>query len=216
MNPIKKWSTRRGALLAGAYLLALAVWLVLGAVHFGSDALAKAQGRLAEETLPAASWQLVGLEQQDAAQDGTLTLTTLDGDPQMILENVDGRVVRTISYTVQFDGEAREMCLYYTTKVGEDYSADRRVFPQSLGNGQYVYTLPRTSLAALRLDPCSPEENKTVTMTISPITLNSAATLPRLWQYFVPSWYQAFCLALYPALAAAAVSILAAIFKKDS
>ena len=139
------------------------------------------------------------------------TLTTQDGDPQMILEDVGSRVVRTISYTAEFDGEAREMCLYYTTKVGEDYSADRRVFPQSLGSGQYVYTLPRTSLAALRLDPCSPEENKTVTLTMSDITLNAADTLPAVWQYFVPTWYQAFCLVLYPALAAAAVSMVGAV-----
>lgn len=61
-------------------------------------------------------WQLVGLVQ---GADGTLT--TQDGDPQMILEDVGSRVVRTISYTAEFDGEAREMCLYYTTKVGEDY-----------------------------------------------------------------------------------------------
>ena len=139
------------------------------------------------------------------------TLTTQDGDPQMILEDVGSRVVRTISYTAEFDGEAREMCLYYTTKVGEDYSADRRVFPQSLGSGQYVYTLPRTSLAALRLDPCSPEENKAVTLTMSDITLNAADTLPAVWQYFVPTWYQAFCLVLYPALAAAAVSMVGAV-----
>ena len=139
------------------------------------------------------------------------TLTTQDGDPQMILEDVGSRVVRTISYTAEFDGEAREMCLYYTTRVGEDYSADRRVFPQSLGSGQYVYTLPRTSLAALRLDPCSPEENKTVTLTMSDITLNAADTLPAVWQYFVPTWYQAFCLVLYPALAAAAVSMVGAV-----
>ena len=106
------------------------------------------------------------------------------------------------------------MCLYYTTKVGEDYSADRRVFPQSLGGGQYVYTLPRTSLAALRLDPCSPEENKAVTLTMSDITLNAADTLPAVWQYFVPTWYQAFCLVLYPALAAAAVSMVGAVAAK--
>lgn len=206
MKAIKQWFSRRGALPLTAYLLALAAWLVLGAVHFGSDAAAKAQGRLTEETLPVTDWQLVGLTQN---ADGTLT--TVDGDPQLILEDVDGRVVRTISYTVQFDGEAREMCLYYTTKVGEDYSADRRVFPESRGNGQYVYTLPRTSLAALRLDPCSPEENKTVTLTMSGITLNAADTLPAVWQYFVPTWYQAFCLVLYPALAAAAVSMIAAL-----
>ena len=154
MKALKNWFSRRGALPLTAYLLALAVWLVLGVVHFGSDAAARAQGRLAEETMAVTDWQLVGLVQ---GADGTLT--TQDGDPQMILEDVGSRVVRTISYTAEFDGEAREMCLYYTTKVGEDYSADRRVFPQSLGSGQYVYTLPRTSLAALRLDPCSPEEN---------------------------------------------------------
>ena len=187
MKALKNWFSRRGALPLTAYLLALAVWLVLGAVHFGSDAAARAQGRLAGETMAVTDWQLVGLE------------------------DVGSRVVRTISYTAEFDGEAREMCLYYTTKVGEDYSADRRVFPQSLGNGQYVYTLPRTSLAALRLDPCSPEENKTVTLTMSDITLNAADTLPAVWQYFVPTWYQAFCLVLYPALAAAAVSMVGAV-----
>ena len=85
------------------------------------------------------------------------------------------------------------------------------LFPQSLGSGQYVYTLPRTSLAALRLDPCSPEENKAVTLTMSDITLNAADTLPAVWQYFVPTWYQAFCLVLYPALAAAAVSMVGAV-----
>lgn len=208
MKTLCNWFTRRGALPLTAYLLALAAWLVLGAAHFGSDAAAKAQGRLAEETMPVTDWQLVGL-----VQDGD-AMTTVDGDPQMILENVDGRVVRTISYTAEFDGEPREMCLYYTTKIGEDYSADRRVFPQSLGDGRYVYTLPRTSLAALRLDPCSPEEDKTVTMTMSDITLNAADTLPRAWQYFVPTWYQAFCLVLYPALAAAAVSMIFAVGKR--
>ena len=193
---MKNWFSRRGALPLTAYLLALAVWLVLGVVHFGSDAAARAQGRLAEETMAVTDWQLVGLVQ---GADGTLT--TQDGDPQMILEDVGSRVVRTISYTAEFDGEAREMCLYYTTKVGEDYSADRRVFPQSLGSGQYVYTLPRTSLAALRL-------------TMSDITLNAADTLPAVWQYFVPTWYQAFCLVLYPALAAAAVSMVGAVAAK--
>ena len=210
MKALQKWFGRRGALPLTAYLAALAVWVVLGAFHLGSDSLARAQGRLTEETMAVTGWQLVGLTQNE---DGTLT--TVDGDPQMILENVDGRVVRTISYTAQFDGEAREMCLYYTTKVGEDYSADRRVFPQSAGEGRYVYTLPRTSLAALRLDPCSPEENKTVTLAVSDITLNAADTLPAVWQYFVPTWYQAFCLVLYPALAAAAVSMIFAVLKKE-
>ena len=209
MKALKNWFSRRGALPLTAYLLALAVWLVLGAVHFGSDAAARAQGRLAEETMAVTDWQLVGLVQ---GADGTLT--TQDGDPQMILEDVSGRVVRTVSYNVEFDGDSREMCLYYTTKTGEPYSQDRRVFPKVLADGTYVYTLPRTQIVALRLDPCSPEENKTVTLTMSDITLNAAGTLPAVWQYFVPTWYQAFCLVLYPALAAAAVSMVGAVAAK--
>ena len=208
MKTLQKWFSHRGALPLTAYLLALVCWLVLGAAHLASDTAARAQGRLTEETMAVTDWQLAGLTLADG------TLTTLDGDPQIILENVDGRVVRTISYTAQFDDEPREVCLYFTTKIGEDYSADRRVFPKSAGSGRYIYTLPRTSLAALRLDPCSPEENRTVTFTMSDITLNAADTLPAPWQYFVPSWYQAFCLVLYPALAAAAVSIVGAVVRK--
>ena len=96
--------------------------------------------------------------------------------------------------------------------IRDRYSQDRRVFPQALGGGRYLYTLPRTSIVALRLDPCSPDANKTVGLTFSPasITLNGADTLPAAWEYFVPSWYQAFCLVLYPALAAAALSWLRA------
>lgn len=208
MKALQKWFSHRGALPLTAYLLALVCWLVLGTAHLASDTAARAQGRLTEETMAVTDWQLAGLTLADG------TLTTLDGDPQIILENVDGRVVRTISYTAQFDDEPREVCLYYTTKIGEDYSADRRVFPKSAGSGRYIYTLPRTSLAALRLDPCSPEENRTVTFTMSDITLNAADTLPAPWQYFVPGWCQAFCLVLYPALAAAAVSIVGAVVRK--
>ena len=213
MKTLKCWFSRRGALPLTCYLVAAALWLVLGAVHWGSDALARSSGAMYEEEVPVTDWQLVVLADGGSTAE-TAVLTTTDGDPQMILEDVSDIGVRTVSYTVEFDGDAREMCLYYTTKVGEDYSQDRRVFPQSLGDGQYLYTLPRTSIVALRLDPCSPDENKTVGLTFAPgtISLNAPETLPAAWQYFVPSWYQAFCLVLYPALAAAALSWLRAVW----
>lgn len=214
---VKRWFARRGALPLTCYLLALAAWLAVGAVHAGGDALARGSGALYEQAVPLADWQLVGLAQtaatpETAALQEAVTLTTTDGDPQMILEDVSDRTVRTLSYTVTFAGDAREMCLYYTTAAGQDYSQDRRVFPQALGGGRYLYTLPRTPIVALRLDPCSPDANKTVELTFSPaaITLNGADTLPAVWQYFVPTWHQAFCLAIYPALAAAALSWLRA------
>ena len=214
------WKSRMNRLFAHRFALpvlcwcaALVFWLVQGAVAFAGDSSAKAKGTLTETSIPIESWQLAeltwGEPGENSAPQGQLITT--GGDPQMILEDVSGRVVRTVSYNVEFDGDSREMCLYYTTKTGEPYSQDRRVFPKVLADGTYVYTLPRTQIVALRLDPCSPEENKTVTLTMSDITLNAADTLPAVWQYFVPTWYQAFCLVLYPALAAAAVSMVGAV-----
>ena len=214
------WKSRLNRLFAHRFALpvlcwcaALVFWLVQGAVAFAGDSSAKAKGTLTETSIPIESWQLAeltwGKPGENSAPQGQLITT--GGDPQMILEDVSGRVVRTVSYNVEFDGDSREMCLYYTTKTGEPYSQDRRVFPKVLADGTYVYTLPRTQIVALRLDPCSPEENKAVTLTMSDITLNAADTLPAVWQYFVPTWYQAFCLVLYPALAAAAVSMVGAV-----
>lgn len=214
MKTLQRWFSRRGALPLTCYLVAVVLWLVLGAVHWGSDALARSAGTMYEADVPVSDWKLAGLA-ETAATPESAALTTTDGDPQMILEDVSDMVVRTVSYSVEFDGDAREMCLYYTTKVGEDYSQDRRVFPESLGDGRYLYTLPRTSIVALRLDPCSPDANKTVGLTFTPgtISLNAPETLPAAWQYFVPTWYQAFCLVLYPALAAAVLSWLRAVVR---
>ena len=166
--------------------------------------------KLAEESLPLSGLQLVDLA---PGEDGWYTTTS--GDPQIILENVDGRVVRTLSYTARFEGEAREVCLYYTTAPGQPYSQDNRVFPGRTADGSYVFTLPRTTLVSLRLDPCSPDENATVRLKLDgdAITLNAADALPGGASYWLPSWYQTFCLILYPALAAAALSWLRAVWR---
>ena len=185
--------------------LAVCLW------HFAGDSLARANGRLAEAQMTAADFVLAGLEQQ---ADGTLV--TLDGDPQMIWENPDGRVVRTLRVEAGYSDEPREVCLYYTNRAGEDFSQDKRVFPQKQADGSYRYTLPYGAIASLRLDPCSPDENKTVDLTFAPatLTLNAASTLPAWWQYLVPTWYQTFCLILYPALCASAVSLVRSFFAK--
>ena len=76
--------------------------------------------------------------------------------------------------------------------------------------------MPRGSIAALRLDPCSPDEGKSLTVDFpgGNITLNRSADLPKGLDYFIPSWYQCFCLILYPALAAAVFSWLLALWRK--
>lgn len=83
MKRLKTFFARRGAVPAACYILAVAVWLVLSLAHAGSDALAKAQGRMTEQIIPVQSWQLVGLEpaEEQATAESALTLTTTNGDP---------------------------------------------------------------------------------------------------------------------------------------
>lgn len=209
-NALRKFFARRGALPAACYLLTLVGWLVLGAWNFGSDAVSRAQGTLTEQQISLEEFQLVDLD----AQEGGYTSTS--SDPQIILEDVSDRVVRTLSYQAEFDGEPREMCLYYTTAVGEPYSQDKRVFPTIGEDGSYIYTLPRTTIVSLRLDPCSPDATDPVTVQFAgdAITLNDADALPSGLAYWLPSWYQLFCFLLYPALAAAILSWLRAVWRE--
>lgn len=209
-NALRKFFARRGALPAACYLLTLAGWLVLGAWNFGRDAVSRAQGTLTEQQVSLGEFQLVDLD----AQEGGYTSTS--SDPQIILEDVSDRVVRTLSYQAEFDSEPREMCLYYTTAVGEPYSQDKRVFPTIGEDGSYIYTLPRTTIVSLRLDPCSPDATDPVTVQFAgdAITLNDADALPSGLAYWLPSWYQLFCFLLYPALAAAILSWLRAVWRE--
>ena len=207
---LHKFFARRGAILAACYLLTLAGWLVLGEWNFGSDTAARAGGTLAQQKISLEEFQLVDLQAEGNGYVST------SADPQIILEDVSDRVVRTLSYQAEFDADPREMCLYYTTAAGEPYSQDKRVFPTIGEDGSYVYTLPRTTIVSLRLDPCSPDATSPVTVQFDgdAITLNDAHALPSGLAYWLPSWYQLLCFVLYPALAAAILSWLRAVWRE--
>ena len=99
------WKSRLNRLFAHRFALpvlcwcaALVFWLVQGAVAFAGDSSAKAKGTLTETSIPIESWQLAeltwGEPGENSAPQGQLITT--GGDPQMILEDVSGRVVRTV------------------------------------------------------------------------------------------------------------------------
>ena len=204
---LKQLLRRRWALPALCYLVALAVWIVLGAAALAGDIWARSRGSLSEQTLHAADFTLDGLEPLEGRADGEAEmLVTTTGAPQMLLADLGGRTVRTLQVFARYEGDAREMCLYYTTAAGQPYSPDRRVYPAQQADGSYLYTLPRTRIVSLRLDPCSPDEGKQVLIALDKIVLNA-----QVGGYFLPSWYQAFCLVLYPALAAALLDWLQAV-----
>lgn len=187
------------------YLVAAVLWLAWGAWCRIDDI-----GLEAWSEVPVTGFTLVDLA---PAPDVPYGYTTTSADPQMILEGLAGRKLRTVSYVpLSLSEDPREVCLYYTTRPDEPFSRDKRVFPRVEGNGRYVFTLPHGDVASLRIDPCSPEAERSMTLafTHGVVDLDYPSTLPPGWRYFVPSWYQLFCLLLYPALAAAALDWLRA------
>lgn len=174
-------------------------WLAVCLYQFTADGLTRAGGGLAPEGMQPEQFVLAGLQQQE---DGRWL--TLDGDPQMIWYNEENKAVRTLRVDAAYSTEPRETCLYYTTRAGEDFSQDKRVFPEKLPDGSSRYTLPYGTITALRLDPCSPDPGKPVLIDFAAITMNEPAGA---LSAFVPSWYEVFCLILYPGMLAAAVSL---------
>lgn len=203
----KRWFGGPAALPKTCYALAALLWLLLGVYGCVYDA------GLQSASFALTDFQIVGLEPLAGAENGYLATS---GDPQLLMEDVSDRRVRTVSYRPQvLAGDPREVCLYYTTRVGEPYSQDRRVFPVVEPDGRHVFSLPRGRVVSLRLDPCSPDGTQAVELAFQGgcIDLNHPATLPVWWAHFVPGWYQLFCLLLYPALAAAALDWLRAVWQ---
>lgn len=192
-------------LAAVCYGAALAGWLLYSAFCLGSDSFFALTGSLRQQKLTVQDFALVNLEQT-----GENTLYTLNGDPQMILSDVSGQKVRSLTIRAEYTKDAREMCLYYTTAPGQDFSQEKRVFAVQADDGTCTYTLPRAKIASLRLDPCSPAENELLTMTVESICLNAPRSAV---SYFAPGWAGAFRLVLWPGMAAAALNILAGLYR---
>ncbi len=194
---IKNLTKRPWALPALCYALCLVIWLIGSLWGLASDLTGRASGRLAPFELAPSDFELVAMEQQPAG------LYTLTDDPQMIWQNPDGRILRSLRFTADYEDSAREMCLYYTSAPGEDFSQEKRVFAAQSSDGKsYLYTLPQGKIAALRLDPCSAKKNL---IDVHGISLNEDVPL---WHYFAPGWHRAFNMILYPALTAAGIAAL--------
>lgn len=180
------------------YCVCILFWLMASIIGFGYDAARKASGSLAEFDLTVEEFTLVNIEQGDEAG---LWHTTTD-DPQMHWQVPKGTSLKSLHMTAEFDKSPREMCLYYTTKNGEDFSQDKRVFAVQQADGSYLYTLPGKTITAIRLDPCSA---RNLDMQVHSIVCNEPVSP---LSYFAPGWYGAFQMVIWPALAAAALSTL--------
>lgn len=199
MKRLQCWARRLPAPIPlVCYGLALVFWLGSGLAVLGWEAAGRAGGRLAQTDLDPAT-----LEQVDIAPDENGDWVTTGGDPQLIWRNTDGQMARTLLMQAQFSQTPREVCLYYTTRADEPFSSGKRVFGQKQDDGSYLFRLPAGSIAALRLDPCSPaEEQGAITLTGLTLTLNVDAPW---YAAFNPGWSGLFGYLVWPGLAAAAI-----------
>ena len=210
---IDAWKRRVPAPLpVFCYAVCLVGWLLASCFGLGRDLILEAAGKLEPFTLgfpvedqPATDTQFTLV---DIVNTGQSTWRTLSDDPQMHWQNPDGRAVRTLRMEAAFSKSPREMCLYYTTRPGEDFSQEKRVFAAQQDDGSYLYTLPAGNITALRLDPCSARD---LDMTVTGIFLNEPAGV---LSYFAPSWYGAFQMILWPAVAASALKLAGRFWQK--
>lgn len=200
---LKQLIARPGFFPAACYAACLAGWLLLGLVSLGRDAAARANGSLAPFSLEPAALEPVNAVWEAGKEAGAAALLTLSDDPQLVWQNPDGRKIRSLRFAAVYENSPREMCLYYTSAPGEPFSQDKRVFAVQSDDGEsYLYTLPQGNIAALRLDPCSTEDNR---ITVFGIALNEPMGL---LSYLSPGWYGVFRMALWPGLAAAVLELL--------
>lgn len=180
------------------------LWLLAGCLTLGRDTLARSNGRMQPFAIDPAS-----LEMADMTAGPDAGFVTTGMDPQLVWRNPDGRVVRTVKMQARYSRAPREMCLFYTTAPDAPFDIEKRVFATQAADGSYQFVLPARSIAALRLDPCSPEEGRTVEMQLEPLAVNQPLAL---WQYFTPGWAGLFAFILCPALLAAAASLVQAVW----
>lgn len=200
MNKLKqaaRWCGRH--LVLTCYAVYLAAVLAVGLCGFAADSILRAAGKLQTVELSAADFEPVNLAGEE---DGWRSQTA---DPQL-LYHADGRVL-TVRAELSFDADQGELDLYYTEAPGEDFDKYRRVWAVRQADGSYLYKLPRTHIDTLRLDPGSAEN---LGITIGRIWLNEPVGLAG---YFDLSLNGLFRLAVYPALAAAAMQYLLSVWR---
>lgn len=193
-----KWN-KKLSIPALCYAVCALFWLLSGVWTLGRDLVSKAAGSQYEFSLNAENFELVNMHEEAEG-----VYVNENGDPQMIWKNTDGITLRTLRMEAEFSYSPREMCLYYTEKPDEPFGVNKRVFAHQQNDGSYLYTLPAGKVAALRLDPCSPDEDKIVEMQFGDFKVNEPVPF---WKYFAPGWYGFFKMLLYPALTAAALSL---------
>ena len=175
------------ALVYGGVLLCN---IVYGLYSFTADSIARANGTLQTQQLSFDDFETQLMEVQSA------TRAVTDGeDPQLILRNLGTKCV-SVRFDISFSKNPGEVTLYYAAQ-GEDFSKEKKIWGKAKSDGSYTFALPRTDIAAVRIDPTNMSG---VEMNLNSFTLNAPHSF---FSYFKFTYEDAFFFLIYPGLAAA-------------
>lgn len=173
--------------------------LVVHLWQFAADSIGRANGTLQTHTFTMFSQ----FERQDVEpvlemSSDRVAFTTSE-DPQLLLNDLETLgTVRTVSFSIEYSKNPGEVTLYYTGK-DQPFDKDKKVWGKQQNDGSYQFTLPRTEIGRLRVDPTN---QKGVSMTLKSFTLNEPRSF---FSYFTPSYESAFQYFVYTGLFAAAL-----------
>ena len=165
--------------LAAAYLVVLALWLILSGVSLGKSAWYAHKGMKTQTELAWQDLTGVGVQELEGQGEGVWYVST-DTDPQLhwTAPNPEGIYLETVELRVEQLTPGQAVVLYWKEPGQADFSAAQMVYAQKTADGAYHFDLGGCVVSEIRLDPDSVGG---VTTRFNGVTLNPAE-----------GWYTAF------------------------
>lgn len=195
-----KKSGRR--LVIACYGLVLIVWMLCNVFCFVQDTLRRANGTLQTQEMTFESVRCTDMEVQNAR----VAITT-GVDPQIILKPLAGTVTEVrLHFTYsRYPGEVN---LYYA-KNDAPFDNRYKIWGKAQNDGSYLFTLPRTQIDAIRIDPSNLAG---ITMQLESFTLNAPRSF---FAYFKITYEQLFAFLVLPGFAAAFLGYFFSLFSNE-
>lgn len=189
-----KKTKKRVRLLIICYVLALIVWLGYSGISLAVCSGARSGRNLVEQYLPTAFANDINNIEHIDSVDNAEWLLTMDSDPQIIWHLGGVNVQQLIFNAKAVNAPGGEIVVYYTTREGEDFSENKKIWAQQDRDGRWVFEFGLKRIHNLRIDP-GPMGG--VIWRVQQITLNAEKPW---YSYFVPNTQGIALLLLLPCL----------------
>lgn len=197
---VKKVTSRQ--IIAFSALFLTALFFLRGFWSYAAENIARSNETLVQSRMTAADFQQFSLK-----ADGDMLIAT-DSDPQLIWQ-ADQKITN-IKFYMETSLYPGEIVVYYTTKDGEGFSENKRLWAQPV-NGEdnwYTVEIGLKNVRSLRIDPTMYAGNQ---MKFGAFIINEEKTLS---DYIAPDVRRIFNLLLYTGIISSVLRFVQEIFTK--